>query len=77
VAQRLPSEPLVEEMDGKIRQVGKSGGDARMLIGRARDVQMISVYGYSRLVGYDEKFQLKPDILKSIDVEDDKVFTMH
>ncbi|MBN9530112.1 MAG: ABC transporter substrate-binding protein [Alphaproteobacteria bacterium] len=77
VAQRLPSEPLVEDMDGKIRQVGKSGGDARMLIGRARDVRMISVYGYSRLVGYDEKFQLKPDILKSIDVEDDKVFTMH
>lgn len=77
VAKRLPAEPLVESMDGKLLKPGKSGGDVRMLIARARDVRLISMYGYARLVGYDEKFNLKPDILQSIEVQDDKVFTMH
>jgi peptide/nickel transport system substrate-binding protein len=47
-----------------------------MLIGRSRDVRMLVVYGYARLVGYDPKFNIVPDILESIDVKDDRIFTM-
>ena len=34
------------------------------------------VYGYSRLVGYDQNFNIVPDLLESIDVKDERVFTM-
>ena len=33
-------------------EVGKPGGDLRMLIGRARETRLYHVYGYARLVGY-------------------------
>ena len=42
-----------------------------------RDIRMMVVYGYSRLVGYDEKLQLVPDILESVDNLDSRVFTFH
>ena len=35
------------------------------------------VYGYARLVGYNEKLELVPDILKAVDVEDGRIFTLH
>ncbi|MCZ7599012.1 MAG: ABC transporter substrate-binding protein [Gammaproteobacteria bacterium] len=38
---------------------------------------MVNVYGYARLVGYDRNFELQPDILESIEVERDRVFTLH
>jgi peptide/nickel transport system substrate-binding protein len=38
-----------------------------MLIGRSRDVRMLVVYGYARLVGYDQNFNIVPDILESIE----------
>jgi peptide/nickel transport system substrate-binding protein len=38
---------------------------------------MMVVYGYARLVGYDRSFQLTPDILRRVDVERDRVFTLH
>ncbi len=47
-----------------------------MLIGRSRDVRMMVVYGYARLVGYDQNFNIAPDILESIEAKDERVFTM-
>ena len=76
VKQRLPEVPLVVTMDGKTGELGQHGGTLNMLIGRARDVRMLVVYGYARLVGYDRNLQVVPDILESIEVKDDKVFTM-
>lgn len=74
VEKRLPATPLVAEFaDG--RSPGKHGGEARMLISGGRDVRLMTVYGYARLVGYDEKLQLRPDILLDVEVQDDKVFT--
>ena len=35
------------------------------------------VYGYARLVAYDEALELVPDILKDVEVEDGRVFTLH
>ncbi len=75
VQKRLPEKPLVYAMDGPGMQIGKPGGTLNMLIGRARDVRMLVVYGYSRLVGYDSKLVIAPDILESFESKDDKVFT--
>ncbi len=47
-----------------------------MLIARSRDIRMMVVYGYARLVGYDRNYALMPDLLQNIDAKDDRVFTM-
>ena len=76
VAQRLPATPSVVRLNGE-RQAGRHGGDLRMLIGRARDVRLLVVYGYARLVGYTETFDLVPDLLQSLDVKEGRIFTLH
>lgn len=76
VKQRIPENPLVVTMDGKTSELGQHGGTLNMLIGRARDVRMLVVYGYARLIGYDRNLQMAPDILESIDVKEDRIFTM-
>jgi len=48
-----------------------------MFITRPRDIRYMVVYGYARLVGYDETFTLRPDILKDVDVEEGRIFTLH
>ena len=48
-----------------------------MLVGGSRDTRLLVVYGYARLVGYDLEFNLVPDILKAVEVEDGRGFTMH
>lgn len=67
-----PEEPRVL---ADIPELGRPGGDLRMLIGRARDTRLLHVYGNARLVGYDRDLQLVPDILRSFEVEDGRVFT--
>jgi peptide/nickel transport system substrate-binding protein len=74
-ARRLPEAPLAAK-PGPGQATGQHGGSLNMLIGRSRDVRMMVVYGYARLVGYDQKFNIVPDILESIDVKGDRVFTM-
>ncbi|MEM7224684.1 MAG: ABC transporter substrate-binding protein [Pseudomonadota bacterium] len=74
VGERLPSQPLVvSESDG--RTLGKPGGDLHMLVGRAKDTRLLVVYGYARLVCYNEKLELTPDIAEKIEVEDGRIFT--
>ncbi|MEX0759168.1 MAG: ABC transporter substrate-binding protein [Tistlia sp.] len=76
VAERLPETPLVvEATEG--RSYGRYGGDLRMLVGRPKDSRLLSVYGYARLVGFDQDFELKPDILRQVEVEDGRIFTLH
>jgi peptide/nickel transport system substrate-binding protein len=77
VAQRVPDEPLVVDLEAKGRKIGKQGGSLDTLIGRAKDVRLINVWGYARLLGYNEKLELVPDILEDIDVEDGRIFTLH
>ena len=71
-----PDEPSVVEMDG-YKSPGKPGGELNMLVGRTKDTRLMAVYGYARLVAYNEAFELVPDILNDVDVEDGRVFTMH
>lgn len=77
VEERVPSEPLVVNFEERGRTIGKHGGEIQMLIGRAKDVRYMVVYGYARLVGYDETFTLQADILKSVEVEEGRIFTLH
>lgn len=58
-------------------KLGRYGGDLRMLVSRPKDSRLLSVYGYARLVGFDRDFELKPDILHKVEVEDGRVFTLH
>ena len=74
-AKRIPENPLVVKMDGGA-VAGQHGGTLNMLIGRSRDVRMLVVYGYARLVAYDRELKIVPDILESVEVKDDRVFTM-
>jgi peptide/nickel transport system substrate-binding protein len=71
-----PDEPSVVHFDGH-KSVGKPGGELNMLVSRTKDTRLMVVYGYARLVAYDESLELVPDILKDIEVEDGRVFTMH
>jgi peptide/nickel transport system substrate-binding protein len=76
VAERAPAVPRVIGFDGGDRQIGRYGGDLRILMSKARDTRQMMVYGYARLVGYDRNLLVKPDILEAIEVEDDRVFTL-
>lgn len=75
VDERLPKVPRVS-VSGPDLSAGKHGGDIRMLVGRDKDVRLLIVYGYARLVGYNEKLDIEPDILEWLEVEDGRVFTM-
>jgi len=77
VADRLPDEPSVAEFSGPGTMEGRHGGELHLLMGRSQDVRMMVVYGYARLVGYDRSFNLVPDILRQVDVDRQRVFTLH
>ena len=77
VAERLPRQPRVVDLPAMGRENGVPGGTWRMLMGDQRDLRMMTIYSYTRLVVYDEKLNLVADILESLDNHDDKVFTLH
>ncbi len=64
-----PATPFVADLAAKGRRLGKQGGTIRTLIAKARDVRYLSVYGYTRLIGYDASLTLRPDVLERVDVE--------
>ncbi|MFO1147679.1 MAG: ABC transporter substrate-binding protein [Alsobacter sp.] len=75
VAQRLPETPLVSDFAARKRAVGRYGGSLRTLVSKARDLRYLSANSYTRLVGYDEKLDLLPDLLLSVDEQDHRIFT--
>ena len=77
VAERVPSEPLIVDLEARGRTIGVHGGSLDTLISRSKDVRLINAWGYARLVGYNEELELIPDILESVDVEDGRSFTFH
>jgi len=76
VAERLPLQPLIVDLPAKGRETGRHGGELRTLIGRSKDRRLINVWGYARLVGYTDKLELEPDILKSVEVSEGRSFTL-
>jgi peptide/nickel transport system substrate-binding protein len=75
--QRLPAPPKTMTFDHPYHAPGKYGGELVLLMGRSKDVRMMVVYGYTRLVGYNLEYELVPDVLESFEVEDDRRFTFH
>jgi peptide/nickel transport system substrate-binding protein len=75
--QRLPTPPKTLTFDRPYHSPGKYGGELVLLMGRSKDVRMMVVYGYTRLVGYNLDYELVPDVLESFEVEEDRRFTLH
>ena len=77
LAQRLPREPATQKPLRADWTPGRYGGELRTLLAKDRDIRMFVVYGYSRLVGYDESLQLQPDVLLRVDNVGNRVFTLY
>ena len=77
VAERLPDLPLIVDLAAKGREPGKAGGLLRTMVSRSKDIRQMVVYGYARLVGYDENYDLVPDILWKFENEGNRKFTFH
>ncbi len=76
VRERIPEIPKIVHLEGDLTP-GTYGGELRTLISRARDIRLMSVYGYARLMGYTPELDLQPDLLLAVDVEEDRVYTLH
>ena len=77
LADRLPKNPRVVNVQSLGGEPGQHGGTVRMLIGRQKDIRYVPINSYSRLVGYDQQLQLQADILESYTVEEGRIFTFH
>ena len=71
---RLPLEPLISP---HAKGNPKYGGTMRLLFSKSKDIRQMVIYGYARLVGYDENLKFKADILKDFTVEEGRIFTFH
>ena len=66
LARRLPERPLVVETEPEATY----GGELRMFIGTPKDWKLAFVYGYTRLVRFDRRYQIVPDIAERVEVKD-------
>jgi peptide/nickel transport system substrate-binding protein len=73
--ERVPLRPRIVNVKEMGRQPGTYGGSLRTIIGSDKDIRFMTIYGYARLVGYDQKLQLQPDILEAFETTDARVFT--
>ena len=76
VEQRVPKEPAIVAFDREFK-TGQHGGTLRLLMGKTKDIRMMMVYGYGRLIGYNQELQLKADIVKHFTVEAGRIFTFY
>ncbi len=75
VAQRLPLSPSVVRFDAPGTAPGRHGGTLDLVFGRSKDIRLLNVYGYARLVGYNKRYDLVPDILESVEEREGRIFT--
>ena len=75
LAHRLPTVPRIVRLAEMHRLPGRYGGDIRMLIGGQKDIRLMTIYGYARLVGFDERLNLQADILENFETNEDRIFT--
>ncbi|MEM7059815.1 MAG: ABC transporter substrate-binding protein [Pseudomonadota bacterium] len=71
IEERLPEEPLIVDLKDRNREPGQHGGTIRMFVSRSKDVRYMAVWGYARLIGYNEDYELVPDIVRDFDVSSD------
>ncbi len=73
LSRRLPERPLVVPTEPQ----AVYGGELRMLIGTPKDLKLAFVYGYARLVRFDSRYQIVPDIVERVEVSEGRSFTFH
>jgi peptide/nickel transport system substrate-binding protein len=76
VAKRIPEQPWVVKRFPGDDGPGRPGGQLNMLVSSARDTSLMTVYSYTRLIVYDDKFKLHPAILESYEAKDGREFTL-
>lgn len=76
MGERLPKNPRVLNMKALGKDYGKYGGSINTLMAKSKDIRMMTVYGYARLVGFDSDLNLVPDILADFEVEQGRIFTL-
>ncbi|NOC46624.1 MULTISPECIES: ABC transporter substrate-binding protein [unclassified Ruegeria] len=76
VQERLPKDPLIVDLAAKGREFGKPGGTLRTMVTRSKDIRQMVVYGYARLVGFNQDYELVPDLLASYENEGNRKFTL-
>lgn len=72
---RAPRQPLIVDLAARGRMIGRHGGEARHLVSNVRDLRYVTVNSYTRLIGYNERLELEPDLLERVDVEEGRIFT--
>ena len=77
VGKRLPQQPALARFNDGDMHPGKHGGTLRMLMGKGKDIRMMMVYGYARLVGYDRALNLTADLLERFEVKQQREFTFY
>ena len=77
VADRLPANPMVASFEWPDQTPGQYGGDLATLMSNVKDIKYLIIYGYAELVAYDQHYNLVPNVLKSFEVEGQKIFTLH
>ncbi|WP_425067655.1 ABC transporter substrate-binding protein [Reyranella sp.] len=75
VDKRVPEQPWVVKYFAGGEGPGQQGGQLNMLVASARDTRLMTIFSYTRLIIYDDKFKLKPDILESYEEKDGREFT--
>jgi len=76
VDKRIPRQPLIVERFAGGDGPGKQGGQLNMLVTGARDTRLMTIYSYTRLIVYNDKFELHPDILESFEAKESREFTL-
>lgn len=74
---RVPDTPRIVNIESLGRTPGQHGGQLRLLMGKSKDIRMMTVYGYARLVTFDPDLKLVPDILARYEVREGRIFTFH
>jgi len=75
IAKRIPEQPWIVRHFSGGDGPGRPGGQLNMLVASARDTRLMTIYSYTRLIVYDDKLKLHPDILESYEVKDGREFT--
>ena len=75
--ERLPALPRSDLPDRPDWREGRYGGTLRTLTRTGRDARDLVMLGYARLMVWDPRFRLQPDILARVEVQRGRIFTLH
>ncbi|MFI0844711.1 ABC transporter substrate-binding protein [Mesorhizobium sp. IMUNJ 23232] len=75
LADRLPKTPRVINVVALGGLPGRHGGTIRTIISGQRDIRLMTIYGYTRMIGYNLKLEFEADILESYEITEERIFT--